>query len=77
MSAVLAATPATQAERDVARAWAAARTGRSVTVLESVLVARYLGDEALEARAALIELWREMRPMVLGLPACEPRIWAT
>ncbi len=77
VSAVLAATPATQAERDVARAWAAAGTGRSVTVLESVLVARYLGDEALEARAALIELWREMRPMVLGLPACEPRIWAT
>ena len=77
VSAVLTATPATKAERDVARVWVEAGEGRSATLLDSVLVARYLGDEALEARAALIELWRELRPLVLGRPPCEPRIWAT
>ena len=77
VSAVLAATPATKTELDAARAWVEAGEGRSATLLDSVLVARYLGDEALEARAALIELWRELRPLLLDRPPCEPRIWAT
>ncbi|HCI2292678.1 urease accessory protein, partial [Pseudomonas aeruginosa] len=40
-------------------------------------VARCLADEALHARAWLIELWRLLRPALLGREAVPPRIWST
>ncbi|HEJ6275191.1 TPA: urease accessory protein, partial [Pseudomonas aeruginosa] len=43
----------------------------------SLLVARCLADEALHARAWLIELWRLLRPALLGREAVPPRIWST
>ncbi|WP_132445768.1 urease accessory protein UreD [Pseudomonas aeruginosa] len=42
-----------------------------------LLVARCLADEALHARAWLIELWRLLRPALLGREAVPPRIWST
>ncbi|HDY6192633.1 TPA: urease accessory protein, partial [Pseudomonas aeruginosa] len=42
-----------------------------------LLVARCLADEALHARAWLIELWRLLRPALLGRKAVPPRIWST
>jgi urease accessory protein len=45
--------------------------------LPGLLVARCLAGEALHARAWLIELWRLLRPALLGRSAVPPRIWNT
>ena len=48
-----------------------------LTQLPGLLVARCLAGEALQARAWLIELWRLLRPALLGREALAPRIWST
>ena len=48
-----------------------------LTQLPGLLVARCLASEALHARAWLIELWRLLRPALLGREAVSPRIWST
>lgn len=48
-----------------------------LTQLPGLLVARCLASEALHARAWLIELWRLLRPALLGREAVPPRIWST
>ena len=45
--------------------------------LPGVVVARCLAGEALHARAWLIDLWRMLRPELLGRDAVPPRIWST
>ena len=48
-----------------------------LTQLPGLLVARCLASEALHARAWLIDLWRLLRPALLGREAVAPRIWST
>ena len=48
-----------------------------LTQLPGLLVARCLASEALLARGWLIDLWRLLRPALLGREAVPPRIWAT
>lgn len=48
-----------------------------LTQLPGLLVARCVADEALHARAWLIELWKLLRPALLGREAVPPRIWST
>ncbi|AVO56991.1 urease accessory protein UreD [Pseudomonas chlororaphis] len=48
-----------------------------LTQLPGLLVARCLASEALLARAWLIDLWRLLRPALLGREALPPRIWNT
>jgi len=48
-----------------------------LTQLPGLLVARCLASEALLARGWLIELWRLLRPALLGREAEPPRIWST
>ena len=48
-----------------------------LTQLPGLLVARCLAGEALQARAWLIDLWRLLRPALLGREALAPRIWST
>lgn len=48
-----------------------------LTQLPGLLVARCLASEALLARGWLIDLWRLLRPALLGREAAPPRIWAT
>jgi len=48
-----------------------------LTQLPGLLVARCLASEALLARAWLIDLWRLLRPALLGREAQPPRIWNT
>jgi urease accessory protein len=42
-----------------------------------LLVARTLADGTEAARAALVAVWRALRPRLCGLPAQPPRLWAT
>ncbi|WPN47756.1 urease accessory protein UreD [Pseudomonas sp. P8_241] len=48
-----------------------------LTQLPGLLVARCLASEALLARGWLIDLWRLLRPALLGREAVPPRIWNT
>ncbi|KPY97801.1 hypothetical protein ALO94_200609 [Pseudomonas syringae pv. spinaceae] len=49
----------------------------NLTQLPGLIVARCLADEALHARAWLIEIWKRLRPALLGREAVMPRIWNT
>ena len=48
-----------------------------ITVLPHLLVARYLGHSSEAARAWFVELWRLLRPALMGHEAQPPRIWST
>jgi urease accessory protein len=48
-----------------------------LTQLPGLIVARCLASEALLARGWLIELWKLLRPALLGREAVPPRIWST
>ncbi|WP_406821948.1 urease accessory protein UreD [Pseudomonas sp. KnCO4] len=47
------------------------------TLLGSLLVIRLLDHDNQQLQRTLQRLWHVLRPAVLGLPACPPRIWAT
>jgi len=48
-----------------------------VTLLDDLLVVRYLGFSTFAAQALFTEIWRVLRPEITGREACAPRIWAT
>lgn len=78
---VLATLLATGAEGgDLAAARAAACVGAgylAATLVEDLLIARYLGPSGEAARAALVSIWKALRPRLIGPAPCPPRIWAT
>jgi urease accessory protein len=49
----------------------------SATLLDDVLVCRYLGASAERARRHFARVWELVRPTLLGRPAHLPRIWST
>ena len=49
----------------------------SVSCINSLFVARYLGNKTEEGLALLRAAWREIRPMVIGRDSVWPRIWNT
>jgi urease accessory protein len=52
-----------------------ARAG--VSAIDTLFVARYLGDSSEQAREYFVSLWRELRPLLAGRAAVTPRIWNT
>lgn len=49
----------------------------AATLLEDLLVVRYLGTSTAAARRLFVAAWTALRPALLGRAACSPRIWAT
>lgn len=49
----------------------------AITRLPGVLIARYRGDSGEAARLYFSELWKRLRPRLIGREAVEPRIWRT
>jgi urease accessory protein len=49
----------------------------SITWINKVYLARYLGNNAEEARAGFSSIWQIIRPALTGRVACPPRIWRT
>lgn len=49
----------------------------AVSRLRDVLVCRYLGNSAEQARAGFTAAWRLLRPALWGVEATLPRIWST
>lgn len=50
---------------------------RGLTRLPGLVVARYLGPSAEQARAYFVGLWQLLRPALIGREAVSPRIWST
>jgi urease accessory protein len=49
----------------------------SATLINGVLVCRYLGYQGIEARECFAQVWAAIRPQWIGREACRPRIWDT
>ncbi len=49
----------------------------AATEVDGVLACRVIGDDMLAVRNLLVDLWRALRPPLLGRDAVAPRIWAT
>jgi urease accessory protein len=49
----------------------------SMTLLDTCLLIRYLGDSTAHCRALFTKAWKALRPTIIGRPASEPRIWST
>jgi len=49
----------------------------SVSQLDEVMVCRYLGDSAEEAKSIFTQAWQIIRPALVGRKVCRPRIWNT
>ena len=75
------AFPATVQQLALARAAATtlncADTTLACTLVDGVLSCRGLAARADQLKQAFTQLWRALRPELLGRPAIAPRIWAT
>lgn len=60
-----------------ARAAARSHAGAAVTVVDGALIARWVGAQAEDAKAAFIHIWKVLRPWYCERQAVVPRIWAT
>lgn len=47
------------------------------TLVEDILVVRYLGDSTEQARRLFTDIWQALRADIMGHQPCVPRIWAT
>lgn len=47
------------------------------TQKKQLIIARYLGHSAIQARTLFSRSWQHIRPAMVGIDACEPRIWHT
>ena len=80
VTATMLATPATIEMRDAARNAINGSNfagGFSATLLDDVLVCRFLGKQGAQARQVFTQAWTAIRPLMINRPACEPRVWAT
>ncbi len=49
----------------------------AATLMDDLLILRYLGASANEARKLFVNAWQQIRPHTLDRLPCLPRIWAT
>ena len=49
----------------------------STSLIEDVLVCRYIGACSQEAKACFLEIWSQLRPKLLNRSPCPPRVWNT
>lgn len=56
---------------------AQADSGFVATLIDDLLILRYLGDDSAHAANTLRSLWELLRQPLLGVAPCRPRIWAT
>jgi len=75
---VMAITPADKNMVNAARVAIEAFDGLcAVTLIDDVLVCRYLGYHGMQARETLTKIWQAVRPLWCGRDAQPPRIWST
>ena len=69
----LFAYPATSDELDAARE----TDGVACTLVDGVLACRALAADAADVKRQFLNLWRRLRPRIIGRQAAQPRIWET
>ena len=75
---VMAITPADKVMLSTARAAIDDFNGLcALTLIDDVLVCRYLGYHGMQARETLTKVWQAVRPLWCGRDAHPPRIWST
>lgn len=66
---------------ETARALLADADGRGLragaSIVNELLIVRWLSEDARRLRAAVVAVWQELRATLAGLPAAAPRGWAT
>ncbi|MCB1874368.1 MAG: urease accessory protein UreD [Chromatiales bacterium] len=79
VSATMLVTPVAPGLLNVARAAVPAQQDHliGITLIDELLIARYLGNGTEQAKARLSAVWSALRPAVFGRTAGLPRIWAT
>ncbi|XSG86578.1 MAG: urease accessory protein UreD [Methylohalobius sp. ZOD2] len=75
--AALYAYPATQDLVERVRGLVGDKDGFGATLVDGVLICRGWGRRMDSLWRLFMEIWSEIRPGVVGRPACPPRIWAT
>lgn len=78
--ATMLATPATQGALELVRPLCEVESIQGhagVTLMNDVLIVRYLGDSTAEAHELLRTAWKIIRPLVANRSAVTPRIWNT
>jgi Urease accessory protein UreH len=73
----LFAYPANATQLAAVHALIGENTGQGVTLLDDLLICRALDARADRLRDFFQDVWRLLRPEVIGREACAPRIWAT
>ena len=73
----LFAYPASSDSLDAVRELIGDAADRGVTLIDGLLVCRGLDPRADMLRQFFQRVWEALRPEVVGLSACPPRIWAT
>jgi urease accessory protein len=71
------AYPATPAALAVVRALEPQAAELSSTLVDGVLVCRAVSMQAEPIKRAFVDVWRQLRPLLVHRPAVLPRIWAT
>lgn len=77
VNATLVATPASPSDVDRTRNVLGNTPNIGATLLDDLLVVRYLGDSTEQCRKLFMQIWAALRPNVIGRAPCLPRIWAT
>lgn len=77
VTAMLLAIPAGQTELERVRDMLADEDTVGATLLERLLVVRYLGHSTEQCRDLFQRVWATIRPAVVGRAPCAPRIWST
>lgn len=79
VTATFVASGVDVAQRDHVRAGLQTRDGDFIatTLLDDLLVVRYLGHSTEAARKAFVAAWSLLRPALWSREACPPRIWST
>jgi urease accessory protein len=76
-TAVFSHAAAAQVEQLREQVAGAAGPSAGVTLLEDLLVVRYIGDSTEQARRLFVDAWKTLRGPLLQRPASVPRIWNT
>jgi len=77
VNATMVATPVGDAELEQVRALLAEVPSAGATLLDDLLVVRYLGDSTEQCGNLFITIWAAIRAAVIGRSPCPPRIWST
>lgn len=77
VSATVIASPAGQTELQLVRDALPDTPVAGASLLDKLLVVRYLGRSTEQCRTLFRQIWTAIRPAVMGSKPCPPRIWFT